>query len=149
MKRPAIVLVAVALASSVLSALSGCAVTGPDAPEPSPFRRGLWPIWTADARPWAGVSETRAAGPFLHWALDTGSAGNSVNLTGGATMSLTGALYFQDASVTYNGGASITSTCTQIISDTVALSGNATFTNTCPNGNTSPISLFDSLGLVE
>lgn len=44
--------------------LVGCA-TG--AGEPSPFARGIWPVYTADARASAGVREGRALGPFVHW----------------------------------------------------------------------------------
>jgi hypothetical protein len=38
-----------------LAGLLGCA-TAPD----DPFARGVWPLYTADARPWAGTREARA-----------------------------------------------------------------------------------------
>ncbi len=47
----------VALAALLLGAPSARA--GDD-----PFARGLWPFWTGDALPWAGLRETRALGPF-------------------------------------------------------------------------------------
>ena len=46
-------------------ALTACASPGSSGGDP--FARGLWPIYTADARPWAGLHTARAAGPFLHW----------------------------------------------------------------------------------
>ncbi len=33
----------------------------------SPFKRGLWPFYTGDARPWAGTQDARALGPVFHW----------------------------------------------------------------------------------
>jgi len=42
--------------------LLACASPGGD-----PFERGIWPLYTADRLPWAGVRETRALGPLLHW----------------------------------------------------------------------------------
>lgn len=50
----------------VCAALTGCVgIAGPA--EENPFRLGLWPLYTSDARTWAGVRETRTLGPFLHW----------------------------------------------------------------------------------
>ena len=50
----------------VCGALVACAgVAGRS--EENPFRRGVWPLYTSDARAWAGVQETRTLGPFLHW----------------------------------------------------------------------------------
>jgi hypothetical protein len=46
--------------------LLGCAGVG-GSREEDPFARGFWPLYSADARPWAGVRESRALGPFLHW----------------------------------------------------------------------------------
>ena len=46
--------------------LLGCAGSG-TAVDPDPFRRGLWPLYTGDARGWADVQESRALGPLLHW----------------------------------------------------------------------------------
>ncbi len=43
-------------------ALLGCA-SAPDAP----FARGVWPLYTADAREWAGVREGRAVGSLVAW----------------------------------------------------------------------------------
>jgi hypothetical protein len=48
----------VALAALVL-ATAPLARAGDD-----PFERGLWPFWTGDALPWAGLRETRALGPL-------------------------------------------------------------------------------------
>lgn len=53
------------LALALVGCATGGCVTGGKAP--SPFERGLWPIFSADARPWAGVREGRALGPFVHW----------------------------------------------------------------------------------
>jgi hypothetical protein len=48
------------------ASLAGCAGPGGPAAE-SPFARGLWPVYSADAAPWAGFQERRALGPLLHW----------------------------------------------------------------------------------
>lgn len=50
---------------AALALLCACA-TGEAPGERSPFAPGLWPLWTADARPWAGVEETRGLGPLFH-----------------------------------------------------------------------------------
>lgn len=47
------------------TALAGCAA--PAGSEADPFRYGLWPLYGGDARSWAGVRESRAAGPLLAW----------------------------------------------------------------------------------
>jgi hypothetical protein len=50
----------------VAASLLACA--GVRAPrEADPFERGLWPLYSSDAAPWAGVQERRALGPLLHW----------------------------------------------------------------------------------
>jgi Flp pilus assembly protein TadG len=56
----------------------------------------------------------------------TGSAQNSFN--GGANLSLTGLLYFPSQTVGWSGNSS-TSSCTQIIANTVTFTGNTTLSN--------------------
>jgi hypothetical protein len=50
----------------VAASLLGCAGLGAPGEE-APFERGLWPLYSADAAPWAGVRERRALGPLLRW----------------------------------------------------------------------------------
>ena len=52
---------------SLLACLVSACVVGGGSTEDDPFRLGLWPLYTADALPWAGVRESRALGPVLHW----------------------------------------------------------------------------------
>ncbi len=50
----------------VCGGLFACAGFG-EFREENPFRLGLWPLYTSDARSWAGVRESSALGPVLHW----------------------------------------------------------------------------------
>jgi hypothetical protein len=60
-------------------------------------------------------------------------------LSGGTGQSLTGALYFPSQQLTYAGGASLNSQCTQIVAWQVRLTGNATFTDNCAGTGVLPI----------
>jgi len=55
----------------------------------------------------------------------------SNNLTGGGTTGITGALYFPSESITYTGGSSNGSNCTQIVADTVTVTGSSYFKSDC------------------
>ena len=55
----------------------------------------------------------------------------SNNFTGGGTSGITGALYFPSQGVTYSGGSSNGSNCTQIVADTVTVTGNSYFRSDC------------------
>jgi hypothetical protein len=63
-----------ALGALFACALLGC-VHGSAPREQDPFRTGLWPLYTADTRPWAGVSEARFAGPFAERSSDDDGSG--------------------------------------------------------------------------
>lgn len=58
--------------------------------------------------------------------------GANNNFNGGSTMSITGAMYFKNQEVTFNGGSSTTSTCLKIVADTIKITGNANMTTSCP-----------------
>jgi Flp pilus assembly protein TadG len=61
-------------------------------------------------------------------------AGSNTNkLDGGAGMSINGAIYFRTQTVDYIGTANSASVCTQLIADTVSISGNSTFNTGCTN----------------
>ena len=64
----------------------------------------------------------------------------SNSLSGGAGQSLTGALYFPSQQLTYVGGSSLNSQCTQIVAWQVRLTGNAALTNNCAGTGALPIS---------
>jgi Flp pilus assembly protein TadG len=54
------------------------------------------------------------------------------SFTGGTTQNITGAIYFPNQSVTFNGGTSTGGAiCTQIVASTITFNGNAAFNNNC------------------
>src|SRR5581483_4688637 len=61
----------------------------------------------------------------------TGS--NSNKFTGGTTQNITGAIYFPNQNVTFNGGTSTggAAMCTQLVALTINFNGNSTFNNNC------------------
>jgi Flp pilus assembly protein TadG len=61
---------------------------------------------------------------------DRAGSGNN-NFTGGGTSAITGALYFPTQSITYTGGSSTGTNCTQIVADTVTVNGHSYFSNHC------------------
>jgi hypothetical protein len=71
--------------------------------------------------------------------------GTSFNLTGGGSQVLEGAIYLPEAAVTYAGGASTSTNCTQLIGDTIAFTGNASLTIDCRGSGTKPIGATASL----
>ena len=62
-------------------------------------------------------------------------AGTSTNnniFNGGSGTTITGAIYFPTEGVTFSGGSSSgTGDCTQIIADTITVTGNAHFQSAC------------------
>lgn len=65
-------------------------------------------------------------------------AGTSLSLNGGSTQAFGGAIYAPTGAVTYTGGASTSSSCTQIIGDTVTFSGNSSVAINCSSYKTKP-----------
>jgi Flp pilus assembly protein TadG len=61
-------------------------------------------------------------------------AGNTSNFAGGATIDITGAVYFPSQSVVFQNGSSNPSGCTQLIAGTIRLTGGSKFQNNCPTG---------------
>ena len=51
---------------------------------------------------------------------------------GGATMNITGAIYFPSTQVNFNNGITNPSGCTQLIAGTINFQGGAYFRNNCP-----------------
>jgi hypothetical protein len=71
-----------------------------------------------------------------------GSSACSNTLGGGGTLNITGAAYFPNNPVQYNGGTAGggASQCTQLIASTITFSGNATFNNNCDGTGVKTIS---------
>lgn len=65
--------------------------------------------------------------------------GTSFKFEGGASQTFGGAIYLPKGAVTYSGGQSANTTCTQIVADTITFDGNSTLTNNCKNYATKPI----------
>jgi hypothetical protein len=61
-------------------------------------------------------------------------AANSSNMTGGAAVNITGAVYFPSQSIVFQNGSSNPSGCTQLIAGTIQLTGGSKFQNNCPAG---------------
>jgi Flp pilus assembly protein TadG len=64
---------------------------------------------------------------------------NIDSLTGGATMNVTGAFYFPTQQVSFAGGTSNPSGCTQLIAGVIQFQGGANFSNNCPGVGTTAI----------
>jgi len=67
-------------------------------------------------------------------------AGTSFKFNGGATQYFAGAVYVPSAAVNFSGGANATTTCTQVIGDTVTFTGNSNLAIDCSQYNTRPFS---------
>jgi Flp pilus assembly protein TadG len=66
--------------------------------------------------------------------------GTSFKFNGGDSQYLGGAIYLPTAAITYAGGASTSTSCTQIIGDTVTFVGNSSLAINCSSYNTKPFS---------
>jgi Flp pilus assembly protein TadG len=60
-----------------------------------------------------------------------GNSGNSNKFTGSGNSMITGVLYFPKQNVTYTGGSATGTNCTQIVADTITVSGSAYFSSSC------------------
>jgi Flp pilus assembly protein TadG len=65
--------------------------------------------------------------------------GTSFKFEGGATQVLTGAVYLPKGAVSFAGGASTTTGCTQLIGDTINFTGSSNFAINCSGYGTKPI----------
>ena len=66
--------------------------------------------------------------------------GTSFKFNGGATQYFAGAIYAPSGAVQFSGGANATTTCTQVIGDTVTFTGNSNLAIDCSQYNTRPFS---------
>lgn len=66
--------------------------------------------------------------------------GTSFKLNGGATQSFGGAVYIPSGAIQYAGGAATSTSCTQIIGDTVTFVGNSSVAVNCSSYKTKPFS---------
>jgi len=57
--------------------------------------------------------------------------GTSFNLTGGGTQNLQGAVYLPKGALSFSGGNGTSTTCTQIIADTISIVGNSNVQVNC------------------
>jgi Flp pilus assembly protein TadG len=73
----------------------------------------------------------------------------SSSFGGGATMNITGALYFPTETVQFTNGIANPSGCTQLIAGTMVFNGGASFNSNCPGTGTKPINPSVSTALVE
>jgi hypothetical protein len=65
--------------------------------------------------------------------------GCNASLQGGATQNITGAIYFPNNAISYSGGSSTGSQCTQLIADTITFTGGSTFNSNCSGTGTQTI----------
>jgi Flp pilus assembly protein TadG len=61
-------------------------------------------------------------------------ASNVADFGGGATINVTGALYFPTQEVIFQNGSSNSSSCTQLIAGTIQFTGGSNFQHNCPTG---------------
>jgi hypothetical protein len=66
--------------------------------------------------------------------------GTSFTFNGGAAQYLGGAIYVPNGAVSFSGGASTSTSCTQLIANTVTFTGNSAFALNCANYGTKPFS---------
>jgi hypothetical protein len=66
--------------------------------------------------------------------------GTSFTFNGGATQYLGGAIYLPKGAVSFSGGASTSTSCTQLIGNTITFTGNSGFALNCNNYGTKPFS---------
>ncbi len=80
-----------------------------------------------------------------------GTASNTNIFNGGSATTITGAIYFPTEGVNFSGGsASGTGNCTQIIADTVSVTGNANFSSACVGDGMTEITVHSrSAGTVQ
>ena len=79
-----------------------------------------------------------------------GTPSSNNTFTGGSTLTITGAIYFPTQSVNYSGGSASASNCTQLIADTIKVSGSAYFNSACQgDGMTDIIVHNGSAGTVQ
>jgi Flp pilus assembly protein TadG len=64
--------------------------------------------------------------------------GTSFKLNGGSSQAFGGAIYIPTGSISYSGGANTSTSCTQIIGDTVAFTGNSSVAINCSSYATKP-----------
>jgi hypothetical protein len=105
---------------------------------------GVTIVLTGSGSNWATVSIANGSTVNLSAPTNTGlvflqdpSAPTSLNLNssfqGGASETLTGALYFPSQTVTYANGTSTAAVCTQLVAWQVVFQGGASFNSTCAN----------------
>jgi Flp pilus assembly protein TadG len=76
------------------------------------------------------------------------SASAAVSVNGTNSSLITGALYFPNQQVNYQGNFSGVNGCTQIVADTVVFTGNATFNVNCGTNGPPPVTATTSVTLV-
>ncbi|WP_281414356.1 TadE/TadG family type IV pilus assembly protein [Thalassovita aquimarina] len=79
----------------------------------------------------------------------TGTGDISHKFNGGSSMTLQGAIYMPASNVTFNGNSNAQNGCTQIVADTVELSGTSDLAVTCENAGTEEILSSEVIAVVE
>jgi hypothetical protein len=59
------------------------------------------------------------------------AADNSVKINGNSGSTISGALYFPKADITFNGDSGMSANCMQIVAKDVQFTGNSSVSNTC------------------
>jgi len=78
---------------------------------------------------------TSGATAGLLFFADRRAPASNINIfRGGVTLDATGAFYFPSSGLTFENGASNTSTCTQLVAGTIILTGGSKLRSNCPSG---------------
>ena len=70
----------------------------------------------------------------------TATTSNNNNISGSSSSTLTGVLYFPTQQITYSGGSNASTTCTQLVGDTITFSGSTSIGNSCTGTGTKTFS---------
>jgi Flp pilus assembly protein TadG len=79
-----------------------------------------------------------------------GSSSNNSTIDGGSNTTITGAVYFPTQSLTFAGGAATGSDCTQLVADTIKVTGSSYFNSACTGDGMAQIVVHSrSVGTVQ
>lgn len=92
---------------------------------------------------WTGTQNSPSSYSGITFFGDRSATSGNNSFGGGSAQSITGVIYFPTENVSYAGGSSSSSDCTQVVSYTLTVTGNADFNNTCPGDGMSTINVQD------
>lgn len=92
---------------------------------------------------WSGTQNSPSSYSGIAFFGDRSATNGNDDFSGGSNQSITGVIYFPTENVTFSGSNASSSSCTQLVANTVTVSGTADFNNTCPGDGMSTINVQD------